>query len=149
MSNLRIASRGMKPVSSDSMGDSKYIKVLRRDLHDRSFEKIVRIMDEAIAEVASKQGSLSVPWACVASLVGNTSNTLGHGDVEYVWQKVIEIMGPDRFCRMTMGSLLMWRIAVRAEDFDENWIGYQNDYEEIDPETGEKITRYEYFIGKN
>jgi hypothetical protein len=149
MAKLRIASKGMCEVKAESMEKSKYIETLRKGLHDRSFEKIVRVLDGAIGEVANNQGSVTIPWACVASLVGNTSNALGHGDVEYVWNKIIDIMGPDRFSRMTMGSLLMWRMAARAEEKDENWIAHQTEYEDRDSQTGERITRYEYFIGNN
>ena len=147
MSQLIDVHKGGRIITASGVENTDLIKGFRRNTHEKSFEKIVRIMDEAVESIATKQGSISIPWACVGSLFGDRANVLGHGDVEYVWDKIIEIMGPDRFCRMTLGSILMWRVAHRAEETNEKWFATQTEYDELDPETGKPITRYEYFIG--
>lgn len=146
---LRDIHRGMREISSEAIENSDLIKSLKRNLDNRSFDKIVRILDEAIEVIAQKKDSIYVPWGCVGSMFGDSSNLLKHGDVEYLWEKIIKIMGPERFCMMTIGSLLMWRVAFRAEETDENWLATKTEYEEFDLETNQRISRYEYFIGKN
>jgi len=147
MAQLIDCSRGGRVVVASSLEDSDLVNSLRRGVCGRSFDKIVRVVDESIASVSSKNNS-SLVWGCVGSMFGNTSNVLGHGDVEYLWDKVIGIMGDDRLCMMTMGTLLMWRVAVRAESTEERWVATRTEFEDFDEDTGRRITRYEYFIAK-
>jgi hypothetical protein len=147
MAQLIDCSKGGRVIKSSSLEDSDLVNSLRRGINSRSFDKVVRVVDESIASVASK-GNSSLVWGCVGSMFGDTSNTLGHGDAEYLWDKVIGIMGDDRLCMMTVGTLLMWRVAVRAEETEERWIATKTEFEDFDEVTGKRITRYEYFIAK-
>ena len=132
-------------INAASLEKVELIQQLRIKLHPRSMEKVIEVVDEAVASVAAKGGKLILPWACAGSLFGRGSER-PHKDIEYVWEKVIEIVGPDKFCRMTVGALLQWRIASRAETKQEDWHAYKTVYDDLDPETGKRITRYEYWL---
>lgn len=135
--------RVIKPSSLEQL---ELLQQLKFKLHPKSFEKLVSIVDKAIDSTTQNEGNkISLPWACAGSLLGHGSNQ-PHKDIEYAWEKVIEIVGPDKYCKMAIGALLQWRIAKRAEDKNEPWHAYKTEYDDFDPDTGKRITRYEYWM---
>lgn len=130
-------------ITSRHAGKRDLITVLRRDLHQRTFDKIVRTIDDIINKEANKPNGKLV-WMCTGSLVGHGSRA-PHYNIEHLWEHIISVVGDGRLCRMTMGALVQWRIAYRAETMEENWHCIKREKDEYDPETGEQITWYEYW----
>jgi len=132
-------------IKPEGLEDLELLSALKRKLPKVSFDKVVRIIDQAIEHLVGTDGRLTFSWGCAGSLLGYSSQE-PHCDIEYLWDKVIETVGPDRFCKMAVGALLQWRVAKRAEELNEDWHAYKREYEEEDEETGKKITRYEYWV---
>jgi hypothetical protein len=148
MGKLIDIDKGGRVISAEKMENIELMTGFKRDLNPRTFNKVVRIIDESIDTIKNNAGTIKLTWGCVGSLFGTYSNVLKHGDVEYLWNTIISKMGDDRLCKMTLGCLLMWRVANRAESTEEDWIATRTEYEDFDTDTGKRIARYEYFIAK-
>lgn len=110
---------------------------------EKTFDKIIRILDEAIDSVKPSASSKLV-WTKTGALFGHNSPR-PLKDVEYVWEKVIGSVGDDKNCLIAMGALFRWRISLRPE----TWLAYRQDSEDVDPTTGRKILISTYWIDEN
>jgi len=122
---------------------SKHIAAVKRFYPAVTFNKIIRILDEAIDSVKPSASSKLV-WTKTGALFGHNSPRPLR-DVEYVWEKVIGAVGDDKNCLIAMGALFRWRISLRPE----TWLAYRQDSENVDPDTGRKILISTYWIDEN
>lgn len=118
----------------------KLIKLLRSRLNPRTFEKMVRIFDEQIANAKPSQRS-ALTFAMLATLVGYNS-VCPTGDSNYVWEKVFEAAkGHQKVANLMLGSLAQWRFANDSR----NWLCARQDTGKIN-EDNEDIYVTIYWI---
>lgn len=130
-------------ISSANAESSAHIQAVKRFYPAVTFNKILRILDEAIASVKPSASSKLV-WTKTGALFGHNSPRPLR-DVEYCWEKVIGAVGDDKNCLIAMGALFRWRISLRPE----LWLAYRQDSENVDPSTGRKILISTYWIDEN
>lgn len=106
---------GCKKVDPHKLETSKLLVALKRSVPQVTWDKILRIIDEAI-ENKVKDDITQLTWCCTGSMLGSNS-TSPHGDITYLWEKIMDKMGDGRLTNMTTGTLVQWRISVR----DEEW----------------------------
>jgi len=105
---------GDRPIDPDFFDNTELIQQLRLKLNPRSYEKLLSIVDKAIEETAkSPKEKLTLPWACAGSLFGHSSAQI-HKDVEYLWDKIIEIVGPERYSELPKAKALGFLIQRRS-----------------------------------
>lgn len=119
---------------------AQHIQAVKRHHREVTWNKILRIMDEAINSVKPSKSSKLV-WTKTGALFGHSS-ARPLRDVEYVWEKVIGAVGDDKNCLIAMGALFRWRISLRPE----TWLVFRQDSEDVDPTTGRKILISTYWI---
>ena len=135
--NLEFGGKEILPLKHEN---SKLLTTLKRKVKNVSWEKIIRIIDKAIAD-SVKNNTAKLTWCCTASMLGENSPQ-PHGDIEYVWSLVKEKMGDERLCIMTIGTLVQWRISLREEEWYCNSVETCG-FDEIDKMP---IYYYQYWI---
>jgi hypothetical protein len=70
-----------------------------------------------------------------------------HEAILHLWEKTEEIFD-DKFGRMFMGSMLMWRISLQNNN---QWLTYKQEHPSgaLDPDTGKKITERHYWVNND
>ena len=119
---------------------AEHIQAVKRFYPAVTFNKIIRIVDEAIHSVKPSASSKLV-WTKTGALFGHNSPRPLR-DVEYCWEKVIGAVGDDKNCLIAMGAIFRWRISLRPE----TWLAYRQDSQNVDPSTGRKILISTYWI---
>lgn len=127
----------IKPETAET---SQHINAVKKFYPAVTFDKILRILDEAIDSVKPSATSKLV-WTKTGALFGRNSDRPLR-DVDYVWEKVIGAVGDDKNCLIAMGSLFRWRISLR----EETWLAYRQDSDNVDPDTGRAILISTYWI---
>ena len=140
---LTDVSHGERDVDPDKVEQMDLIRAVQNHLPKRTYDKIIRTFDNAVNSTADNHQNLV--WTTAGCLFGYGSKQ-PHADINHAWEKIIGIVGPDKFCKMTVGAILQWRIAIRARNTNENWYCYKIESDELDPETDKPITRTEYWI---
>ena len=135
--NLEFGGKEISPLKHEN---SKLIIAFKRKIKNISWEKAIRIIDKAI-EDSVKNNIAKLTWCCTASLLGENSPQ-PHGDIEYVWNLVKKKMGDERFCVMTIGTLVQWRISLREEE----WYCSSVETCGINEMNGMPIYYYQYWI---
>lgn len=125
--------------------NTELINALRRrySSNPQTFKMILRIIDDALNSLKPSISSELV-WTKTGALFGKTSNRPLH-DVDRLWSRVEGAVGEGKNTLRTMGNLMRWRIAVR----EETWLVYRQETEEIDPDTGKKISISCYWIDES
>ena len=122
---------------------TEFIKTLQVKLPAVTFNKIIRIIDEAIDSVKPTK-TTQLTWTKTGALFGHKSERPLR-DVNYVWEKVISAVGDGKNCLRTMGNLMRWRTALRPEI----WLVFRQDMGGIDLDTGKTIRVSNYWIDNN
>jgi hypothetical protein len=123
---------------------------LKRLLPERSFNKILRIIDQVVDEVVTRNLGKLV-YTRTGFLLGHSS-AAPHVDIEYIWKKIPEtlirkstsdVWTPleSKHVLKTIGALVMWRIALR----DEPWLVSFLDSGKFDVVTGNEIRIAQYW----
>jgi len=122
---------------------SSYLSVLRREIHSATYNRIVKTGEEAVEKlVKSNFGKLV--WTKTGALFGHDSlEPKKH--VDHLWRTVANVMGEDKHCLLTVGTLLMWTIARR----NEPWLLWREESNTVDVETGKPIRVSQYWIDQN
>lgn len=120
-----------------------WVSAIARRKHARTFNKMIRIMDNAIQSVVdSGHNSGNLIWTKAGVLFGHGSGQV-HGDVNYLWDEIIQVTGNGRECLFALGTMLKWRFSLRSED----WLVYKRlDDNHFDEVTGDPIRVAEYWI---
>jgi hypothetical protein len=119
------------------------IVALKRDLPANTFDRLVKTVDEMIESVDPTDTSKLV-WTKAGALFGHGSEGPKKW-IEHLWEKVIDVVGPDRLCLIAVGSLLRWRISLRSE----TWLVYRRESGSKDPMTGKPVLISEYWINED
>ena len=130
-------------VNPKKAATSKHIQKVMIVFPTVTFDKILRILDEAIDSVKPSKASQLV-WTKTGALFGRKSPRPLR-DVEYVWEKVIAAVGNSKHCLIAMGALFRWRISLRPE----MWLAYREESASIDESTGRHIHVSKYWIDEN
>jgi hypothetical protein len=121
-----------------------FLQALKRKLHPASWLRIIQTVDEGVEATAKDIGSKLI-WTKTGALFGNHSNR-PKKDVDHLWEKVISIVGDGKECLKSVGALLLWRVALRPEEY---WLVYRQETSRIDPDTNKIISVAEYWINTN
>ena len=119
------------------------IQAVKARTATNTWERIVKTVDEAIGGVEPSEKSKLI-WTRSAALFGHNS-LQPKKHVDHIWDNVIAAVGDDKNCLKAVGGLLRWRISLRPE----TWLAFRQDTDEIDPETGKKITASTYWINES
>jgi hypothetical protein len=130
---------GEQLVDPDRVQSNVFIQALVRRLPQRSFQRLVTTVDEAIEGSVKEHGQLT--WTKAGALFGHHSMEPKYR-IDHLWEKVISIVGDGKECLKTVGALLCWRMALR----DEDWLMYRRETEDEDEDTGKPIRISEYWI---
>lgn len=106
---------GCKRVDPLKLERSQLLQAFRKSVPAVTWNKVLCIIDDAIEDKV-KDDVTELTWCCTGSMLGESS-TRPHGDITYLWNKVMEKMGDDRLSMMTMGMLVQWRISLRKEEW--------------------------------
>jgi hypothetical protein len=118
------------------------LKVAEQKIHPRSYEKMIRTTDEAIENIKPTEKT-NLIWTKSGAVFGYRSQEPTEA-INHVWEKATEVFGETKFSRLFVGSLLMWRISLRSEQ----WLTYASETGKYDPETGNEITERGYWINE-
>ena len=136
-----------KVYRAEDIEEFEYIQAIMNKMHAKTFDKILRTIDEAIADTAKTRDGKLV-WTKTGALLGFSSDQ-PHKDIEHLWAKVAELMGDGKELLKCVGSLVLWRIALRAESCGETWLWFQQDSDTYDKDTGKKIKISTYWINND
>jgi hypothetical protein len=134
-----------KWIDPDKAEASEHIQCARRELPQRTFDKICRTIDAAIEEAAASGRSLV--WMNTASLVGHGA-PLRHDWHEHLWRSICKVYSdsPDPVAekarRITVGAWVKWRTSLRPEP----WLVHWRETGKADPVSGGEIFAGEYWI---
>jgi len=142
---------GLEEVSGKRLHASKlekgdHIAKLRKGLPTQTFEKLCRTIDDAIEEVVSAKAERLV-WLNTGSLVGDRAR-LPHASHRHLWDAVLKLFPGDsdpvavKHRRITVGSLIKWRVALRPED----WLVHYQETKKTDIVSGDLISVSEFWI---
>lgn len=131
-----------REVTAKKCETADWVKAVRRKAHPKTFERIVKTLDEGIERIIVENDGKLV-WAKTGSLMGHKSGGPKR-DIDHAWDAVIDVVGDGRPCVFAMGQLTKWRIAVRPE----TWLMFLRDVEKVDPLTGDEIFTAEYWINE-
>lgn len=129
----------MCPIAAE---ENKYVQLFKSRVAKATFDKTVRILDEAIRSInPSKKSALN--FAMLATLVGHNCVTPTR-DSNYVWETVFRAAKQhDRTGNYILGCLAMWRFCLD----DRDWNAFKQDTG-IENELGEEITRTVYWVSE-
>jgi len=118
---------------------NEFIQALLTKLPTNTYNRLVQTVKEAVAELALDKTKFV--WTKAGALFG--PNSLGpKRHIDHLWESVKKAVGDGPNCLKTVGSLLMWQIALREEE----WLLYRQDNGGTDPDTGKTITVSTYWI---
>lgn len=143
--SLREAASG-KVLSPSKIEAGDHVRFSRHTLDPRTFDKICRTIDDAIESEVNKK-SPKLVWLNTGSLVGARA-TVPHGAHEHLWEAAYKMFPGDsdpvavKARRITVGSLIKWRIALRPE----RWLVHYRETDKTDIVSGELIHASEYWI---
>ena len=129
------------------LGSVELIEKARKNFPKQTFDKLCRTFDNAIISIQPSQKSALI-WTKCGAIVGYKTQQ-PHEAIEHLWKKTIELFGEEsEYCRMFMGSFLMWRISLINDDI---WLTYKQEHSSgaVDPDTGKVITERHYWINNN
>jgi hypothetical protein len=126
-------------IEPDSAEHSDYIKALKRRLDPTEFSLILRIVDD-ILDIIVKDGDGKLTWTKTGAAFGFKSPFADK--IVPLWDAVIRGVGDGKECRIAVGCIFRWRIALR----DEIWAVATEKRDDIDPDTGKKIKVSQYWI---
>lgn len=107
------------------------------------FNRMIVTTDEAIESIRPSERS-NLTWTKSGALFGYNSPQVDK--INHVWENTIALWGEDtKILLLFVGSLLMWRISCR----DEQWLTYASKTGKTDPLTGKEITERSYWINED
>jgi hypothetical protein len=119
------------------------LKAAERVFHPETYAKMIRTTDEAVEKIKPTSKS-NLVWTKAGAIYGYRSSEPVEA-VNHIWHKAIEKWGDTKLPLLFVGSLLMWRISLRPEQ----WLTDKQGKGEIDPDTGKEITDRSYWINEN
>jgi hypothetical protein len=137
---------GGKHLNASKVEKGDHIQHAKENLDARTFDKICRTIDEAI-EDAVNQKTPRLVWLNTGSLVGDRAS-MPHASHHHLWDAVHALFPSAtdpvavKAQRITVGSLIKWRIALRPE----GWLVHYRETDKTDIVSGETISTSEYWI---
>lgn len=137
---------GGKRLHASKLEKGDHVVKLRSGLPAKTFEKLCRTIDEAIEEVVSSKSERLV-WLNTGSLVGDRAN-VPHASHRHLWESVQKLFPSEtdpvqvKHRRITVGSLIKWRVALRPED----WLVHYRETNKTDIVSGDLIKASEFWI---
>ena len=125
-------------VPTDLEGTELFVS-LRDRMHPVTWDRVVKTVEEAVANAAKDRSKLV--WTKAGALFGYGSPEPAKY-VNHMWDNIIAIMGDGKLCLMSVGTLLRWVIAKR----DETWLAFSSETEDLDEDTGKQIRISQYWI---
>jgi hypothetical protein len=135
------------------VGNGKETEILSGDLeasliqnyniskfNKRTFEKMCRTIDTELDNLCPTIKSKLI-WTKAGALIGHNS-VAPHKDLNHIWDSAIPIYGEGKTLLKFIGTLVMWRISLRAE----TWLVYREDSGRVDDDTGKTIHICTYWI---
>jgi len=106
----------------------------------RTYDKMCRTIDTELENQQPTSKSKLV-WTKAGALIGHSS-VAPHRDLTHLWDNAIPLFGEGKTLLKFIGTLVMWRIALRAE----TWLVYREETDKVDEDTGRKIKICTYWI---
>lgn len=129
-----------KKYKPGSFQENPYMLLLAERIHVRSWDKLVRIFDEQIANISPSQSS-ALEFGMLATLVGWNSKCPS-GDATYVWETVWKAAkGHQKTANYMLGTFAQWRFA---ED-SRQWLCFKKDTDRKNID-GEDMTVTIYWV---
>ena len=124
------------PLKSEKLEESDLLKgIIRLTKANGHYQYLVDTFDDAIEQLV--QSKISFTWTKLAALEG----------LQPAWVIIQGYFGTKiSLDDISMGAILQWRVAVRAETTGEKWFSKKDDLHRKDFFTQRNITVSEYFI---
>jgi hypothetical protein len=123
--------------------ESDYVQALKRVLNKKTFDRMIKTIDEALDDLKPSATSKLI-FTKMAALFGPGS-VVPARYVNHLWDNVVSVVGDGKECLLAIGSMLRWRVSVRKE----KWLVYKQVTEDLDPDTGKKISVSHYWIDED
>lgn len=121
----------------------EFIQKAKKTLDPRSYEKMIKLTDNAILNLKPSAKSELV-WTKCGALFGFGSKE-PHADINYIWDRAIEVVGDNEFALKLVGGLLRWRISL----LEDTWLMFREDTDKINPLSGKEIKISTYWINND
>jgi hypothetical protein len=127
--------------------ESDYVQAVKRKVNPITFNRMIKTLDAAVDWAVQNPSLINrLVWCSAGSLLGyHTLQPKKH--IDHLWEKIIAAVGDSTPCLKAMGTMLKWRIAVRAAN--ETWLMYSQETDRIDQITGKKIYTNTYWVDSN
>lgn len=132
--------KGVREIDPDVIEDWDVLKKAKR-IYKAEFDEMVEIVDKEINSLRPSTSS-NLTWTKAGAMFGYGQKVAA---IDKIWDHAINLWGPTKIPLLFVGSLLMWRIAVR----DETWLTVATEKGEVDPDTGKEITERSYWINED
>jgi hypothetical protein len=109
----------------------------------RTYDKMCRTIDTELDNLQPTAKSKLV-WTKAGALIGHNS-VAPHRDLNHIWDNAVPAFGEGKTLLKFIGTLVMWRISLRAE----SWLVYREDSGKVDEDTGKRIQICTYWIDNN
>jgi len=132
---------GAKLVKTSDSENYDLLQIGKGRLDPRTFEKMVRTIDESIANNKPSESS-KLTWANCASLIGYNSKEPTN-NTNHLWDYASKTFrGHQKSTNMFVGGLVRWRISI----LKDTWLCMRDIKDEIDIDTGKNIKVATYWI---
>jgi hypothetical protein len=133
---------GFRRLDPEDIEEWDVLKKARKEFHPKTFDKMIRTTDEAIENINPSVKS-NLKWTKSGAIFGYSSCEPVEA-INHVWKHAIELWGDTKIPLLFVGSLLMWRISIRPEQ----WLTYASETGKIDPDSSKEITERSYWINE-
>jgi hypothetical protein len=106
----------------------------------RTYAKMCRTIDTELDNQQPTAKSKLV-WTKAGALIGHSS-VAPYCDQTHLWDSASPLFGDGKTLLKFIGTLVMWRIALRKE----TWLVYREETDKVDEDTGRKIKICTYWI---
>lgn len=136
---------GAELVSSKSAEEYDIIQIGISRLDPRTWDKMIRTVDTALANLKPSESS-KLTWTCCAALIGYNSSEPTNS-TNHLWKFAYEAFrGHRKSANKFVGGLVRWRISLLKGD---TWLCMREVRNEIDIDTGKPIKASTYWINNN
>ena len=135
--------KGFRLWEPEEIAEWDVLKAGLRKFHAETFAKMIRTTDAAIDNLQPTAKS-NLVWTKAGAVFGYHSKEPVEA-INHVWNKAIETWGETKLPLLFVGSLLMWRISLRPEQ----WLTDASKTGKVDPDTGKEITERSYWINED
>lgn len=132
--------KGVREIHSEDIEDWDVMKKAKKVF--KEFNTWAEIVDEELDKLKPSQSSHLV-WTKAGCIFGYSQKVSA---IDAIWEEVLGYWKTGKAPLLFVGSLLMWRVSVR----DEQWITHAQEKGEgiLDSDTGKPITQRSYWINE-